>query len=370
MYIKEEIIEENKEIIDPHKSEREEGIELLRIILMFMILLMHCFLNMGLLKRELFNGVNTEIAWLVEAFSIVAVNCYVLISGYFLVDSKCSGKKILKLIAQVLMYSLTIFIIFKLCKWNMSLRETLQCIFPITLKTYWFITCYIILYLIAPFLNIILKNANKKQIEKLLIIATLISWVSSILHYLKFDVVDGTKGYGILWFITLYLVGGYIKLYIGKDYDKNKYLILYLVLSFLLYGTRILILMIANKSGIVLADMFYSYNSVIVTLSSICLFMFFKKIKIKNKKIKSMILKIAPLTLAVYIIHEHPLIKDVLYVILISLDLIINVNTITIIIFACIIIYITSCFCEFVRSSLINIIKEEYLIKFQKNMHN
>lgn len=372
MYIKEETLDKQSELVQYNKiNEREEGIELLRIILMFMILLMHCFLNMGMLKNSIYNGIATEIAWLIEAFSIIAVNCYILISGYFLVDSKSNNKKIFKIIVQVLTYSLAIFIIFKLLNKDLSLRESLQCVLPVTLKTYWFITCYVVLYLIAPFLNIILRNTSKKQIERLLIITTLISWVSSVLNGLKFDAIDATKGYGILWFINLYFIAGYIKLYVDKNYDKNKYLILYFIISLIIYVSRILINLVANRNSKAFADMFYNYNSATVTVSSICLFLFFLKIKISNKYIKKAILKIAPLTFAIYIVHEHPLIKNVLYNKILQIKISMQTTNIFIIIFlSCLIIYIICCLIENVRRYFVkklNIIYNKYLIKYIDN---
>ena len=41
-------------------------------------------------------------AWLVEAFCIVAVNCYVLLSGYFLVESEWKPGRALSLLFKVL----------------------------------------------------------------------------------------------------------------------------------------------------------------------------------------------------------------------------------------------------------------------------
>jgi len=344
------------------------------MLLMFMILLMHCFLNTGLLVKGIFEDINSEIAWIIEALSIVAVNCYILISGYFLIDSKCDTKKVLKLITQVLMYSLGIFIIFKICKWNISLKDTLRLVLPITLKTYWFVTCYIILYLIAPFLNIIIKNTSKEQIEKLIIIITLISWLSTILYYLGFDVIDATKGYGILWFINLYLIAGYIKLYVNKNYNKNQYLIIYIIVSLIVYATRVMILMM-NKNKILSSDVFYNYNTITITISSICLFMFFKNLKINNDILKSIILKISPLTFAVYIIHEHPLIKRILYKNIVYLNSLMNGNIIVIIFIACIIIYIISCTIEYIRTKMIKIIKSSFnksktFNKIKKKMQN
>ena len=62
------------------------GIELLRIIAMMMVVGLH-YLNFGgILWSDAI--VNRRIAWGVESFLFVAVNCYVLISGYFLVIMK------------------------------------------------------------------------------------------------------------------------------------------------------------------------------------------------------------------------------------------------------------------------------------------
>ena len=70
------------------KSKRQANFELLRIVAMLMIIVLH-YLNKG----ELLTAYTTDrtvinyAAHLIEAFCIVAVNCYVLLSGYFLVES-------------------------------------------------------------------------------------------------------------------------------------------------------------------------------------------------------------------------------------------------------------------------------------------
>ena len=62
------------------------GVELLRILAMMMIVGLHYMNFGGILWSDAI--CNRRLAWLLEAFCIVAVNCYVLISGYFLVSSK------------------------------------------------------------------------------------------------------------------------------------------------------------------------------------------------------------------------------------------------------------------------------------------
>ena len=53
----------------------------------------------------------------------------------------------------------------------------------------------------------------------------------------------------------------------------------------------------------------YSYNYVIIFISSISLFLFFKEVNIKS----SFINKLSSLTLGVYLIHDHPYIRSYIY---------------------------------------------------------
>ena len=82
------------------KIGRNGKIELLRVISMVQILILHYLLLGGVLdKLSIKDGVKYYIAWLLEAFSYVAVNVFVIISGYYL-----SQKKEIKL-GKVLFYN-------------------------------------------------------------------------------------------------------------------------------------------------------------------------------------------------------------------------------------------------------------------------
>jgi len=267
MYVGEEVKQTYKEETKTkqQKKSREEGIELLRIVSMFMVLLLHYMGKGGFLKEQILENTTTEIAWLIEAFSIIAVNCYVLISGYFLVNSKCDRKKIIKIITQVLFYSWIIYIIFEfILKIEVPVKDKIRYVFPITLKTYWFVTCYIILYMLAPFINRIIKNITKKEYNILLGILFFISVSSSILSQFSYSVLDDTNGYGIIWFITVYCIGGYIRLHVNKDYNKYKYLFAYIIISIFMYCSRLVIRHL-DKTNTISSMMFYNYNSITAT---------------------------------------------------------------------------------------------------------
>ena len=91
------------------RGKRRLNYELLRIIAMLMVITLHYLshTNMLLLPGE--EGGSKQIAgMLLESFCIVAVNVYVLISGYFLVEAGFKVKRVLILIGQVLFYVILI----------------------------------------------------------------------------------------------------------------------------------------------------------------------------------------------------------------------------------------------------------------------
>ena len=94
---------------------RQSNMELLRVVAMLMIITLH-YLDKGKVLPEFaaMSTTNHYIAWLLEAFCFVAVNIYVLISGYFLTTSKFTFKKLAVLWGRILFYSWVIGGIFLL----------------------------------------------------------------------------------------------------------------------------------------------------------------------------------------------------------------------------------------------------------------
>lgn len=89
--------------------------DILKIISMFMVVLLHAT-NFGIqnIKIEI-GSINYFIVWIIRIFSMVAVNCFVLISGYFLCQKKENKenilKKIIRLWVQTEMYSIGLYLL-------------------------------------------------------------------------------------------------------------------------------------------------------------------------------------------------------------------------------------------------------------------
>ena len=133
------------------KTKRLNNIVFLRIISMYMILVLHYLSFGGFLLEHTGFSISSAIVWFLEALSFVAVNCYVLISGYFLVDAKFKFEKIFKICLQTLFYTLIVYItLLLLNKTDISIMSFIKNCLPITSGTYWFATCYILLYILSP----------------------------------------------------------------------------------------------------------------------------------------------------------------------------------------------------------------------------
>ena len=85
-------------------SKRNYGIDLLRTISMFMILILHILGNGGILKQVIPLTIYGELIWFIEVCCFCAVNCYGLISGYVGVKAKHKYSNLIYLWIQVFFY--------------------------------------------------------------------------------------------------------------------------------------------------------------------------------------------------------------------------------------------------------------------------
>lgn len=296
--------------------ERNTGLDLLRIISMIMVIMLHYLGKGKLLDINNVYKVNHILFSLLESLSIVAVNCYVLISGYFLVKSEFKFKKFLKLWGEVVFYSIAVYIVVVLLGLKQfSISDAIKSCFPIITERYWFVNSYLAMYLLSPYLNKLIYALSQKEYKNMLLILIILF---SVLTVLPSDyLLDQTGGYGIIWFVCLYLIAGYIRLHVTEDTInkyKNKYLLFYIVSSILTAIGFVVLKYLSVKLNVKdISEKLLFYNMPLVLISSVFLFLYFNTIKIKNKNINNIILKIAPLTFAVYLIHEQFTLRTVLY---------------------------------------------------------
>jgi hypothetical protein len=228
------------------------------------------------------------------------INCFVLITGYFMCTSNITLKKFLKLILEIEFYNIIFYLIFLISGYdNFSIKGMLKSILPITSLTTNFTGCYLVFFLFIPFLNILIKNMSRKQ-HTLLIILCLVAF--SILPNLKIDV---NFSY-VSWFMVIYFIGSYIRLYPNKWFDSKKFSGVAVIISLMLsWGS---VLAVAQLSSII-SDRVTRYtffiadsNKVLAVATAVSAFLFFKNLNIKYNKV---INTIAASAFGVLLIHAN-----------------------------------------------------------------
>ena len=285
-------------------KEREAGIECLRIVSMLCIIANHFLLFTGALKDVIPFTFNYYLIWLLEAIGYIGVNCFGLISGYFLINSRCSLKKVFLLIGEVLFYSIVIFMGVSLLRINSySYVDALKAVMPVSTRQYWFVTDYIALYCFMPFLNCGLKNLEKKQYRKLLCIFLILF---SIWDIFPGEQINVQHGYSLYWLVALYCFGAYIRLYGGAS-SKKQAIKLYFVCIVMMWCSKVAISLVAKWVPQVetYSTIFYGHSSIFVFGSAVAMFILFKDIEVHNIMLKNIILKISASTFGVYIIHMN-----------------------------------------------------------------
>lgn len=291
------------------QNERHWGLDLLRIVSMLMVLTCH-LLNYssicGIIPQE---GPQAFLRQIITAFCIVMINCYIFTSSYFLVKQKFRLSRLFKLELIVIFWLTVCCITYAIKKvpdfWE---NEFLIPFFPVILRVFWFYSAYMGLCLVSPLLNILIRHMNKglhlATCIMLVMMATVFNNVMSFTNAFTFG-----DGYNFAWFVVLYFVGAYVRLYV--DPSKVKVwaaLLLYLVMTALIVGDWFLLTFVTKNNewfGARFAtNSPYNYNSIFCFLSSFGFFLLFLKMKIRTKATKSVIKFLSPHVFAVYIMDR------------------------------------------------------------------
>lgn len=278
-------------------NKRCSNIELLRILAMFLVLVLHAlFLSIGTPNKAqcIATPGNAFLRLFFQSLAIVAVNVFVLISGWF--GIKPTVKKLLSLLFQVFFFTITILIVYGFIHGfsNITPRSLLKSL--MITKCYWFVKSYICLFIISPVLNLFVEKAEKSTFSLVLILfftfQIIYGWTDSAPEF--------NYGYSALSFAGLYLLARYLRIYpIQIMSNMIICIIAYFVLSLILaLGIWILIKYDFHTNHSV--PVAFSYINPFVVLSSLSLFFFFINIEIPSSKVINWI---STSVFSVYIIH-------------------------------------------------------------------
>ena len=200
---------------------RQSNIELLRIITICGVVMLHYNGNvaLGLVTA---GTANYHLLQFLEILFICAVNLFVLISGYFLYASNSrKAIKAVELVAQVLLIGIAKYLATViLSHGSVSLPSLIGAAIP----NNYYVTLYLTVYLLSPYVNMALKKLSDKQFTVLIglsvalfsIWPTLLDMVYAITGYNfngMYPIGSGGSlyGYTLVNFTLMYLLGAYLR---------------------------------------------------------------------------------------------------------------------------------------------------------------
>ena len=202
------------------RSNRMPQFELLRVISMLLIVMLH-FMSHGGVNEKLVLGTPAYFIFsLFRTLAYLGVDCFILLSGYFLCESDFRLSRIVRTALQVLFYScLGIVLAVASFHEKVGMKDLLFTLFPISGNKYWFASAYIVMLFISPLLNNAIIHMDKKEhLTIALILLISFSIIPTILFWGKGVYSDG-KDLG--WFITLYIIAAYVRKYPSNLKKKN-----------------------------------------------------------------------------------------------------------------------------------------------------
>ena len=130
-------------------QKRSSNFELYRIICMLMIVAHHFVVNSGLSSGEgpmntFPTAANTLFLWLFGMWGKTGINCFLLITGYFMCKSTISLKKFIKLLLWIYFYKIIIFCIFFATGYEtLSVQRIVKLVMPVWGFNTNFTSCFI-----------------------------------------------------------------------------------------------------------------------------------------------------------------------------------------------------------------------------------
>lgn len=280
--------------LKPSNKQRNSNLELYRIIVMLLIVCHHYVVNSevsslmsadDLCARSIFFRI-------FGAWGKTGINCFVLITGYFLCMSSINIRKYLKLYLQVKFYWITILLLFMIFGTATLNLKTLIGILPFSTIGVSFTNAFMAFYLFIPFLNIVIRNMTKSQHVWLIAVLLFIYTVLGMTGSVSYNYVS--------WFCTLYFISSYIRLY-GLPHNESTSFWGWTTLAVLL--TSICSIFVPVMIGRPATYYFVSdSNHICALLLAVSSFMWFKNLHIKQSKIINVI---GASTFGVFLIHTR-----------------------------------------------------------------
>lgn len=268
---------------------------------MLLIIAHHYVVNSGITDLYDFESITGNMIFLqiYGMFGKAVINCFTMITGYFMIKTGITLTKFLKMYLEVKFYYIGFYLIFLFTGYEaFSIKSLIKTFFCVIYEAGNLYTgTYIVFFLFIPFLNVLARNMSKKQYEALLFFGVCYFVIfSTFFMHETFDFIG--------WMIVVYLMGAYIRLYPKKVFDSKSIAGIGLTISIALMAASIIFV---DFIGVRFGFRGYYYllsdsHKLLALICSVFAFLLFKNLKIKQSR---GINKVAASTFGILLIHTN-----------------------------------------------------------------
>ena len=297
------------------KKERESGIELYKVIAIFLIVLSHVIQTLTEPNYVLGIGEGTFIniatattdldVLLLALFRICGAlgnNMFFICSAWFLVNSKkMSLKKVIRMILDVWIINMIVFWGLHAIGIQFQVSDTVRTFFPTTFANNWYITCYLLFYLIHPFLNRMLEQLN---ISEHFALTSFLFMIYFIIPVLPLEEINLFFANELVIFLATYVIVSFIKTYKNEwteNLKLNKGILFVSIVSYVVLILSVDYLGLRTNYFLNRLIRWNMNNSLFMFLIAFSSFNMMKKKKFINRTKNYF----SSLSLLVYIFHEN-----------------------------------------------------------------
>ena len=256
-------------------KERLSNFELLRIVSILLILIMHSISQVQVSELSTFN---LYLSHIVSSIGNIGVSCFLLISGYFGIKFKLA--RFIQLAFLTTLYAVVVYLFQKGFVVDGGIVKALL---GIPLYDNWFVSCYLLLTLFAPYLNDFVQSLSKKQYVKLLVIMIICFCILPTAFNTPWYTILYGGGKCLPYVIFLYLMGRFLRLHMNIDVVRSKALFAFFVFQALILVGNISMEHLMHKPCKVLA----LDCSPLILGSAISMFYLFRSFCFQSKLINS-----------------------------------------------------------------------------------
>ncbi len=276
---------------------RESNLELYRVVCMSLIVAHHYVVNSGVMG-EVYAApmsANSLFLFLLGMWGKTGINCFVLITGYFMCQSDITIRKFLKLALEVIFYNVVIWALFVLTGYRQfDLHNAILTLVPVRDLSKDFTSCFLVFYLLIPFLNIMVRNMTRTLHLRLMVVLlvsyTFLPYVPKLQYYVVFNYVT--------WFCILYVLASYIRFYGLLPKLQTRHWGWCTLISVLLAMASVLYFVSQYKPYFLMFDT----NAPFAVIVAVCSFMLFKGLPITYSRFINLL---GASTFGVLLIHAN-----------------------------------------------------------------